>query len=325
MKNPADGLAPRETLFGRLRYHAGSITVLSLGGSIMPNRELERKVYFYRMRTMPDPDGTVPVFNLASALQRIDSLPFDSPTTGRYLLDRDGGNATIALSDGTSGNSHRLRLGTVRRTDLPRVERRGTVGPLSIDPEEGLMEDTHIMFFPGGIVGAEFNFHGPRLGRFEDYLRRKLPDMPTVRFHMLLQRDMAQQLQRMEDVRMVRLSLRREYSDLLRHASANLPDAFNATDALLRPPVIELCWRGEPRARKGLGQAALDFLVRLVGEEQRLREGALSFQARALDNRTHRVNTFDLLKDKLVSTQRVVASDARHRGVDHHAMFSAIE
>jgi hypothetical protein len=49
------------------------------------------------------------------------------------------------------------------------------------------------------------------------------------------------------------------------------------------------------------------------------------FQVKARDINTHQLDTFDLLRDKLVSTHRVVASDERHRGVDHRAMFTAIE
>jgi hypothetical protein len=35
-----------------------------------------------------------------------------------------------------------------------------------------------VVFFPKGIVGAEFNFYGPRLSRLEEYLHRKFPDLP---------------------------------------------------------------------------------------------------------------------------------------------------
>lgn len=290
----------------------------------MGNRELQRKVYFYRMRVLPDRDGNTPDFDLQEVLARIEALSFDSPVDGRYLPDREG-SATIVLGQVSGSRIHRLRLGNVRRTDLPRVEHRGQVDPLNIDPEEGLLEDTHVVFFPGGIVGAEFNFYGPRLPRLEEYLRRKFPELPKVRFNMLLQRNMTEQIGRMMDVRAVRLTLRRDYNDLLRHAGASLPDALNANDALLHPPVLELCWRVERRAPRGLGENALTFLRRLVGEEQRVREGAQSFQVRAFDRNTHHVEVFDLLKDKLVSTQRVVGSDDRHRGVDHEAMFGAIE
>lgn len=63
----------------------------------------------------------------------------------------------------------------------------------------------------------------------------------------------------------------------------------------------------------------------LIGEEQRVREGALQLKVNALDQAVGNVMLFDLLQDRLVVTQKVVVPDTRHRGVDHASMFHAIE
>jgi len=124
---------------------------------------------------------------------------------------------------------------------------------------------------------------------------------------------------------MIRIRLRQDYTDLLRHASKTLSAAFEANERYVDAPIIELSWRVEPHSRRGLNEWAKNFLLNLIGEEQRLREGALQLKVQALDEASGNLSLFDLLKDKLVSTQKVIPADDRHRSVDHVSMFRAIE
>jgi hypothetical protein len=315
------------TRIGRPQIELWRTGVVQTGGQQgatgLQSKPLQRKVYFYRLRTEPDEQTGVPKpFNPLDACQAISDLPFGGPDGGRYLLSSDG-NALCAWPTSSNGLSA-LRLGVVRRADLPRIEHGGQVMPLNIGPQQGLLEETHLLFLPDGVVGAEFNFYGPRASRLGTYLIAKCPSLPKVSFDLLVHHDMLEQVNRMVDVRQIHFSVRADYADLLGHASEDLPAAFSTSKAFLAPPVVAITWKVERHSRRGLGQRALDFLRRLVGEEQRVREGAEAFTARGLNKMTGKVESFDLLQDRLVSTQQVVRSDDRHRGVDHDSMFAAI-
>lgn len=287
-------------------------------------RELTRKIYFYRAEVLPDATGERPLFDWTVAQQTIDNLTFSQPDSGRYLPMQDG-RALIVIPHGLNATSHRFSLAVVRRSDLPRLESAGSISPLQITPQQGLIEETHFAVFPNGLIGAEFNFYGPRITALEDYLRKKCPDMPKLHLQMLVQHNMAEQLQRMREIRAIRLRIRQGYEDLLQYASRNLPNAFEAGQGLLESPVLEVTWKVEKGARRGLPSAFTDFVRNLIGAEPRVREGADMFRVQAVDTATARLVEFDLLQDRLIATTRVIAADAAHRGVDARHMFEAIE
>lgn len=55
------------------------------------------------------------------------------------------------------------------------MEQAGALSDLRIPTHAGLAETIHIVVFPDNIVGADFNFFGPRLSRFSRYLKEKAP------------------------------------------------------------------------------------------------------------------------------------------------------
>jgi hypothetical protein len=51
-------------------------------------KEVQRKIFFYRLRVQPDSNGNTPSFHLRQILLRINALNFDE-TQGRYLTAPD--------------------------------------------------------------------------------------------------------------------------------------------------------------------------------------------------------------------------------------------
>ena len=121
------------------------------------------------------------------------------------------------MADERAGQT-RLRMGLIRRSGLPRVEDAGRVLPLAIASTQGLVEQTHLVFFDKGIVGGEFNFYGPRPSRLADYLEQKVPHFPRISLDILLNRDSTEQLAHLRDVRLIDLRLRKDYVDVLADA-----------------------------------------------------------------------------------------------------------
>ena len=64
----------------------------------------------------------------------------------------------------------------IRRSGLPQVERGGELEDLYIPTAAGLAEAIHVVFFDHNIVGADFNFYGPRMsGSVLIWRRRPAP------------------------------------------------------------------------------------------------------------------------------------------------------
>jgi hypothetical protein len=205
------------------------------------------------------------------------------------------------------------------------VELRGDISPLRLQPEQGLLEQTHAVFFPNNIVGVEFNFYGPRLSRLAWYLREKFEgELPPVRFDMLLREDVQEHLAHLSDIRLLQLRLHRDYFDLLEEADQSLASAFRAAGEASDATTVEIVLRHRRYSRESLADRVVN-VVRALAGQPRTREGAEVFKVRALNNRTQRVETFDLLKDQLVSSRQVVRHGERERAVNSENMFQAIE
>ena len=286
---------------------------------------VERKIRFYRMRVLPDDDGNVKAFSIGHACAAINRLGFLIPAspTSRYMQGM--GDEDLGVWIRTTGNKNRLCLGTCRGGGLPQLDELGTISPLTIKARQRLLEQTHVMFFPGHIVGAEFNFYGPRVSRLPAYFHEKIPDYPRVQFDPLLNQDAQELLSHLSKPRLLRFRVHRGSTDILKAAHRHLPGALDAASQRFGAEVVEVIFRADSRSRKSsMARAVLDFLGEIVGVPSAV-ESVDVLQARGLDDRTGQIEAFDFLSDKLVFSCRVIKSENRLRAVDSADMFSQIE
>lgn len=282
---------------------------------------VERRIYFFRWRVTASDEEQAHEFEPHVAARLIEDLDFGN--RDRYLEIDEGNDLCVWTWPGAV--RPRVCLGVVRRSGLPQIEEDGDVLPLPITPEQGLVEQTHVVFLPNNIVGAEFNFYGPRLSRLAWYLEEKFPDdLPPVTFDLLLREDVQEQLAHLADVRLVQLRLHRSFFDLARQADQSLFDAFRAAGAASDASTVEVVLRHGRYSRESLPERVLNW-VRVLAKEPRTREGAEVFKVRGRDDRTQGVENFDLLRDQLVTSRQVVRHGERERAVDSESMFQAIE
>ena len=146
-------------------------------------------------------------FDPTPALQHVQHLPYD--INGRYL---DDGEVSLCCWVDRATASHRLRFAQIRRTGLPQLEQAGALSDLRIPTNAGLAETIHIVVFPDNIVGADFNFFGPRLCRFSRYLKEKAPNhLPDILFQPLLRHDISRLLTKLQNIRLFHLRIRASY------------------------------------------------------------------------------------------------------------------
>lgn len=286
---------------------------------------IERKIHFYRTDIGVDGGGRPLPFDPSPALNAITGRPFTDGNEGRYLVGDDG-NAVCAWP-GASGAFPSLRFCQIRRTGLPQLEQAGRVSDLNIAADAGLLEPIHVAFFRDNIVGADFNFYGPRLSRLGNYLRVKSENaVPMAVFHPLLRNDVAEQLDHLIELRLFNLKVKPAYIETIRQADTSLGEAFAATAAVLdgNSEDIEVILRP---SKSTWSEALRRFIPSLKALARRpdLRENAERFQVKGRHDESNRVEIIDLLRDQLIARKQVLRLGERNRAVDAGSAFRAIE
>lgn len=286
---------------------------------------VERKIHFYRVDIGADGSGRRLPFNPLPALNVIGNLPFDSSDAGRYEVD-DAGNALCVTDYKTDPQSNvTVQFGRVRRTGLPQQELGGKITDLNLAPDAGLLEATHVVFFPNNIVGCEYNHYGPRVSSLGNYMHvksRKVVERAT--FTPLVREDPIEQLNRLGEIRLFEMRVHPSYTKSIRNVDDSLADAFDANAKVFEEPqAIQVVLRPGDQGRvPALGKllTPLRNLLRRDG----LSPSVERLQIRGKCTDTGRVETIDLLKDQLVSTKRIVRLNDRGRALNPESAFDGV-
>jgi hypothetical protein len=296
------------------------------GGQAAP-RTVERRIIFYRLDAGADEGGRPLPFDIRPALAVVGALPFTAD--GRYLAEDDG-NHTCCWPENASRHAPdacpRLRFGSIRRSGFPQVEQGGTLSQLDLSPDAGLAEQVHVIFFPDAIIGAEFNFYGPRVTRLAAYLQAKVPDLcpRELSIQPLLRPDVADQLEQLRDVRLLRLRIHASYATRVAEANRSLGAAFRAAQRAGGGEEIEIVIRPRAYSRQTLPQRLLGMVRRLAALPD-LRTEATHFSIKGLNGQTNQIDVVDLLSDQIATRAEILCQERQTRAVNSASAYAAIE
>ena len=281
----------------------------------------ERRVHFYRLNAGTSAAGQPIVPNVTRWLHAIDALPFSD--NGRYF-EIEPGLMTCCWIDRDRANQ-RMRVGTIRRSGLPQLERAGQLTALPISPSSGLAEQIHVVFFPNNIVGSEFNFYGPRMSRLAEYLAVRVNvNNPRASFDPLIRQDVLQQLARLQDVRVLQMRIKGSYVNTLRQLDQDLGSAFEAAQRATEADEVELMLRMTPYSRQALSQRMMGFVRRLARRPDSRTEMS-QFKVRGFNSESGEVEVVDALNDQLIAKKQIIREGRRSRALDTNAAYAAIE
>ena len=279
---------------------------------------LERRIYFYRSTQIAAvARGSGPAFDVRPSLREITRV---SATDSRYL--ETGERVTCCFLD-SAGPRPRLRVANIRRSDLPQVETAGALAPLPIGDRSGLAEQVHVVCFDDSVLGAVFNFHGPRLGRLAEYLHRKC-GAPPIYIDGLLRPDVLAELDHLGALNMLPLRLNRDSIDEVRHIDQSLAAALDFTAEWGGSPDVEIVLRKQAYSRESLPDRVRAAVRRLAGSEE-VRHAARAFRVSGPSRDTGDIDEVDVLKSDLVVTRAILRASPRLRALDDEAAYEAIE
>jgi hypothetical protein len=283
-----------------------------------------RRIYFYRLDAGLETSGKRTPFDVRPALSKINLLPFQDG--GRYM-DNGDGNTTCAWVD-RLGQLPRLRLATIRKTELPQVEEGGLLAELDIPVDGGLVEAMHLVFFPDNVVGGEFNFYGPRASRLREYLKHaaaaEAQELKSVRPIGL--ENVFDQLKTLGSIRLLTIKARPSYAATLAREDRDLASILNAAASIGGVDQVSFGISVEPRSRDThLATKLFDAVKRLARKRQITPEQVSKFEVQGYSADLNRLETIDLLKEFLVSEQKVTKVEGRSRGYVSASVYAAIE
>lgn len=281
-----------------------------------------RSVFFYGAQPLDDA-----VWNrrdVLAAIQALEASPDD------LYLEVSGGDVVFAIVDKLptgSGGYGRLRLFRSRRSNLPAVEDLGRLSELDIPSTAGLAEPCHIILAPNGLVAAEYNHFAPRLTMLSHYIGVKLG--LRVNFAVYVQQDIVQRLDRLEDVRLLELSMKpNENLDEQIPRDDPIGDALYSAMQIPGERRVAIAFSGDRKsaeftsalrsfARKLLSQAPTD----LDAEES----ATTVFRVKGYDPVSEELEVVDLLRQKVVRRVEVERQSPRSRALDRTDAYRTIE
>lgn len=290
----------------------------------MAKQYARRKIKFYRAHIGEDDGGEPLMLDARGALKTVEHLAFCEGDSGRYHRDIDG-NVLCGFPKQDVGGSPALQFCLIRRQDLPRLERAGAVSDLDIDEASGLMEVSHVLFFPDNIVGVEYNHFGARPWRLADYFVAKAGDaFAEMRLDRLLRQDIGTKLDNLKDVRLIELRVKPSYSSTIRRIDESLADALDANAKVFAAPdTVDVVLRPSQAGQRGALAQIKSTLSRLAQRDD-LEDNAERAIVKGKDGESDRVRQLDILGDQLAVEKRIERIPGRSRGLDSTAAFQAI-
>lgn len=261
--------------------------------------------------------------DLAPLVEYIDSLDYSDNESGRYFKLSEDSYISCCIDSFTF--PIKLRLGRIRKNNLPAYERNGPPEPLELPDGAGLYEPTHMIIFENGIIGSEFNYYGPRTSNLESYLPAINSDIvDNVKIYPVMNRDLMGQISRMGEVKSFDFKVHKDIIALVRDIDDTLHSALAALRELNdQIEEYEIVIKPKKYSRTGFLLPLISRLPQWLSREE-VRSGVSKLKVKAYDESLCKDRIFDLMQEFIRSEKVIVRQDSRYRCIDGASMYNAI-
>lgn len=229
---------------------------------------------------------------------------------GRFFLKKDKDIWSMKIDSPTV--PIKARMGTIRKTGLPLYWKSGNVSPLKARVDEGLYEPMHFMIFVENTLGSnyvagfEYNLYGPKPHNFMRYIKLiASPVVDKIELKVLMRKDIQKLLNRIREIRVLKLRVYKDKGHLLRRLNRSLPDAIAALQDTTDAECIEIVLRSRKNSKKRIKIPFADKLVSWLTTPD-ASEAVDNLKIRAKVEELKKTVEFDLLQPLIRSQEEVV-------------------
>lgn len=285
---------------------------------------LERSIHFYLADIGRDEAGDPIPFDFASLLAKIERLTF-APPTGPSRYEWENEDSTLLADFSQSVTQDEFRFCRARYSDLPELERHGNITPLELAADQGVLDTSHVVFFPGNVVGIEYSRYGPDANRLGWYLAAKSGNfLRSIELRHLVRTDPVDRLDGLRDLRSLVIEVRTPYVAIVQEEAPGLGGVLTAVrDAAAGGETV----RAVVTFPRGTHRSALVKYGRQLGALLRrpdVANIATKFSVRGKHHDTDKVDLVDFLGDRIVSKKKIDRAHPTSRTVDPQSAFEAI-
>src|SRR5579859_309670 len=277
---------------------------------------ITRQIYFYQMSDISDlwHGESMPNFN--PSLLALDLANLND--SARYVSVNEEYELYLIYDSDDC-----FRFGKARTADMATVEADGLVRPLVLEHGKKLFDRIHMVFFPSGVVGAEFNLYGQKMPQLTDYLVSRLTSCKPVVFDRLVHEDVMKRLEHLSEVKLIEMRIDPERAEVL----APFGDGWIETSKWMHHKFgvgsLEISLRAGNTAHKPLLKEALDA-VREMFSGPKIKEATDKFRINAVPDGQNITMSIDLLDDKLMNTVEIQRHVYRNPDRYKELMFDRI-
>ena len=272
-------------------------------------KKVERTIYFYRSFVGVSDTGDYEPFDPTPAMDSIQAFV----GTPDWYQDYDAENDDVLglLPDGLYQGHPTARLCLIRRTAVPQLELGGTITDIpNLQQDQGVVEVTHLVFFPNNVIGSEYNHFGPRISRLPPYLREKVPapineDVKNLRLSVLTRGDTTAILDELTSMNTLEMAVLPSARALIRNRDQSLGAALDAIAGIGNADVVKLSYTASVNERGSLLQRLAGPFKELLQDPEFV-NGTSKLKLTAKHSARSRAEPFDLLKDVMTSRREFV-------------------
>jgi hypothetical protein len=289
------------------------------GAALNAENSLTRTINFYRIWTRHDEEDHLERLNAAELCATVAEIQHSEE---RYVTDKNEVDGTCWLDQ--PADNDRLVMATIKRKDFPLTERKtGERGTLELLADEGLAEIAHVRFLPNNIIGIDYNHFGPRPSRLKYFLQDKAPEKyRKLDISAIVDVDTMALLANLNEFKKLNVRLTGHTMNVLPDNAEHYMQSLQGLFGIIGGDVLEFSVGTTKRDERLDAEQARKFALYLFQNRGNLGpHSKVLVQGYAANGKPIEL---DLLRDKIVSEQRVLRMHGRSRTVDSRDAFRAI-
>lgn len=212
----------------------------------------------------------------------------------------------------------KVRGGIIDRTN-------GTLSGFALKPDQESMEYSHMVIFPDGFVGLEYNPHGPRLSQLTDMLAERFPKLGRLRFDPCFSKEIEARLKSIPKLN--KLSVKVSDANFPMYAAFE-PDLQKSVKRELSSSgadSITITYHAGRKKDANLLNFGLDVfskLKKMPDPEKAIKELGVKFFGPRTD--AVKRTLFNLLKDRIVAVKEIEIEKISEKRLSAESAFTAI-